>query len=206
MTSTDAGPLAAVDDMSHGSTTIMDVSGTNASGGYNLMVPDGGYVYGIEMKERANKPCYVSLRWATYDDGDPTYSASSFNRCDGNPTNSSRTYANISTSETAPRALKGIQVCQRNSNDRAKGLRVRGVDLSNTGGSTIRTRPYKRTNGRWVENDDQQTNCNDWDDMVMCPNQQVVVGVRIEGNDLGFGNRAQVKGLAPICAPIEFER
>ncbi|GAB5537215.1 MAG: hypothetical protein Rubg2KO_34640 [Rubricoccaceae bacterium] len=198
-------PLRNVDDMSHGRTQRMAVSGTNQSGGHDLMVPDGGYVVGVRLAERSDKPCFVELAWSTVDNGTHSVSYSTFNRCDGSPTNRSREYAGWNGLGDNPIAMKGLEVCQRNSNDRMKGLRVRGVRLSNTGGATIRTRPHRRDNGQWYQPKIERTNCNDWDDMVMCPNQQVVVGVRIEGRDMGYGDRAQIQGLAPICAPLRFE-
>ena len=245
----------AVPDMGHGALHIARISGTDHGIEADLVVPDGGWVYGIEIGERADVPCHIALRWATIDDDDIALASNVLTLCHGQPTSRSLTSVGFNYRESydewvsgmagtllfggplglnilantamgafdnsVPRhplpyldnanndlvALKGLKVCQRNSNDRMKGLAVRGVTLRD-GGSRFNTRPIRR-GGRWQEPSFERPNCNDWDDMEVCPSGQVMVGVRIEGEATGGmvngRPRLNIEGLAPICTRLQIE-
>ncbi|MEM6326842.1 MAG: hypothetical protein AAF791_06935 [Bacteroidota bacterium] len=198
------GPLAVIEDMNHGPRATIRVSGSDADHSIDWIVPDGGYVYAIEMGERNNRPCHINLKYATVDDGEMSFGEKGYG-C--TPTQSSLRNAGPLYSETSPKALKGIQVYQRNSNDRVKGLSVRAVHLTSGNGVRVRTRPVLRQNSSsWATYRFTRTNGNDWDDMESCGNQQVVVGVRIEVDNHFDRNRQIIKGLAPVCARLEFDR
>lgn len=247
----------AVPDMGHGTLTTVRTSGTDAGIDVDYVVPDGGWVYGIELGERSDVPCHLELKWATIDDDDITVATTPITACHGTPTRRSLTsvgfnYVNsyeewsgtwletftigggplglnlIANSiagamdNSVPRhplpylndsgrslvGLKGLQMCQRNSNDRMKGLRVRGVTLRD-GGTRFNTRPIRTNSGAWQQPSFERPNCNDWDDMEVCPNGQVMVGVRVRGeqngNYVGSRPRVSIEGLAPICTRLQIE-
>lgn len=249
---------AAVPDMGHGTRSTARVSGTDHGLNFEVVVPDGGWVYGIELGEKSDVPCHLRLRWATIDDDEISVASSIASACHGNPTSRSMTAVGfnyrtsydewagtwtetftvgggplglnlignaiadafdnsiprypmpfLNRTNNPPVALKGVKVCQRNSNDRMKGLAVRGVTLQrDAANGRFNTRPV-RTNGRWSEPSFERPNCNDWDDMEVCPNGEVMVGVRVEGerngNFLANRPRMSIEGLAPICARLMIE-
>ena len=238
-----------VEDMGHGRVSTAELSGTNLSGGVPLMVPDGGWVYGIELGERSDQPCHLVLKWATIDDDEIVLAETPFSDCYGEPTSRSVTALGFSYADTrdewilggwellytgtfhasiaanaiaqafdnsVPRnprpimdgklvGLKGLQVCQRNRNDELKGLAVRGVTLEPTP-TRFNTRPIRNPNNSWMRPEFGRPHCNDWDDMEVCPNGQVMVGVHVE-RERSNGQRAKskIKGLAPMCARLQIE-
>lgn len=251
--------LVAVPDMGHGPKTTVRVSGTDAGEiSAEALVPDGGWVYGIEIGEKSDVPCHLRLRWATIDDDNITVASTIASSCHGNPTSRSMTavgfnYRNtyeewsgtwtetltlgggplglnlignaiasafdnstpryplpyLSEPNNPPVALKGLKMCQRNRNDRMKGIAVRGVTLQkNRANGRFDTRPIQE-NGRWVEPSFERPNCNDWDDMEVCPNGEVMVGVLIRGerngNYVSARPRMSIEGLAPICSRLLIE-
>ena len=239
----------SVEDMGHGNRTTGRISGTNLSGGVDLLVPDGGGVYGVELGERSDQPCHLVLKWATIDNDEMSLAETPFSNCYGEPTSRSVTAVGMAYADTrdewvlggwellytgtfhasiaanaiaqafdnsVPRnprpivdgqlvGLKGLKVCQKNSNDEMKGLAVRGVSLLPTS-TRFNTRPLRHSNGSWIEESFARPHCNDWDDMEVCGNGEVMVGVRVESErSNGVRAKSKIKGLAPICARLEIE-
>ncbi|MEM1115087.1 MAG: hypothetical protein AAF845_00450 [Bacteroidota bacterium] len=82
----------------HTSVSTLPVSGSTARRGATLRAPNGAWVYGISLGERADNPCYLSLWWARLVDGDIHLGLSEFQRCNrGGPTNISLTSVGMNT-------------------------------------------------------------------------------------------------------------
>lgn len=202
--------VADVDDLHHSGVITRGVSGSDLSGGIDLRAPDGGWVYGIEMAESSDRPCHVSLMWATIDNGQLSTAESEHSPC--GETTSSRKFTAVAVSQPSAQvpnghlgAITGLKVCQRNSNDRVKGVHIVGKWLDPVGASM----QTSGTAWRWANGPlfFDRPNCNDWEhDFEMCPAGKVVVGVRIEQAEPASSGANVIKGLAPICARIDVER
>ncbi|MEM6285603.1 MAG: hypothetical protein AAF845_00455 [Bacteroidota bacterium] len=74
----------------HTSVSTLAISGDAAERRQSLRAPNGAWVYGISLGERADNPCYLSLWWATAEDGRVDLGLSEFQACNrGGPTNHS---------------------------------------------------------------------------------------------------------------------
>lgn len=238
-------------DVHHSGQDVRGTSGTSSSSfeTFDLVVPDGGWVYGIEIGELSDEPCHLNLLWATIDNGEFAFSERPFSQCySAEPTrhsltrvgmaaydthsewvlswpelgvvgpigamivgtigafdNSAPRFPSFATSDGDPYALKGIGICQRDGNDKMKGISVRGVTLRR-GSNRMNTRPVQDADDAWIEDTFQRPNCNDWQPTRSCANGEVVVGTRLfyEYTN-GARKKAQIKGLAPICTRLTTE-
>lgn len=81
----------------HTSVSTLPISGVRARRGHALRAPDGAWVYGISIGERADNPCYLSLWWARVVDSEVRLGVSEFQRCNNGPTNISLTSVGMNT-------------------------------------------------------------------------------------------------------------
>lgn len=237
-------------DVHHSGHDVRPTSGTSSSSfeTFDLVVPDGGWVYGVEIGELSDEPCHFNLLWATIDNGEFAFSERPFSQCFtsgpsrhslmrvgmaaydtraewvltwpeigvigpvgamivgtiGSFDNSSPRYPSFATSDGNPYALKGIGICQRDGNDKMKGINVRGVTL-HRGPDRLNTTRVQTSPGNWIEDTFERPNCNDWQPMQMCENGQVVIGARLFYELMGARAKAQIKGVAPICTRLTTE-
>ena len=86
-----------------------------------------------------------------------------------------------------------IRVCNRNSNDRLKGIQIWGDQINADGTTTYRE-----------ETDSEEfPNCNGhWSSSVLCPGDTLATGLVVHANDLGGDDRAEIVGLRLICRSI----
>lgn len=189
--------IGQIERLDHRNKRPRPLSGTDGSTISRLVAPDGAWIHSIWMKERNNRPCHVEIGWANVDDGQLTTGLSRYSQCV--ESNSSRIRTGFPYTATSPYGITGLKVCQRNSNDRVKGLRAIGRRLG-FGGDFV-------TTGSSMTDADEQPNCNDWaDEFRQCPSGQVVVGLRIEGQRARGMTSDVITGLAPICARVAIER
>jgi hypothetical protein len=117
-------------------------------------------------------------------------------------------------------AVTSVQVCQRESNGRFKGIRLTGA-LLDVDGRPIGAVPYthdvvelpsaSEVAAGWVpeptsvpvESEFERTNCNDWAAKRSCSAGKVAIGVEVHIEHAGssFGHD-RVTGLALVCATI----
>ncbi|MEM7786748.1 MAG: hypothetical protein AAF594_03365 [Bacteroidota bacterium] len=255
----DAGDGAEAEPtFSHGQGSLAGVSGSRQRAGMlmtPLRVPDGHWVYAIEMGERADVPCWLAL-WSFGPDDAPE-ATHVFDECDGDaPTarslhvaafhraetpaeveaanyvqvslggtnlttmtvEAARGLASLFDNSTAatplpvlasgePYALSRLAICQNSGSLRMKGLRVFGVTLD-ASGPRVATESIMAT-VQGIESLATETferpNCTDWQETRACPNGQVLVGLNVQHGEAP-GDRRQVMGLSPYCAPIDVER
>ncbi|MEM1056043.1 MAG: hypothetical protein AAGI52_10990 [Bacteroidota bacterium] len=254
-----------------GNVRTLSISGTTGTHSETVMAPGDGWIYGIEMGERSDQPCYLGI-WATEGTAPAPGYPVAFDRCDGDVREGSvaalgfekannredwRRARRILTSLTlhvpiysevrsigllfsaafdnsnpapplpvvgdAPVALDGVGICQRNSNDEMKGLRIHGSRLD-LDGSRVETSPIVTTSaqtaggvtipaGARVNEEFKRPNCSanngGWKPIRTCAANEVLVGLDIHYKFPGItGNqdRARITGLAPKCARVTIER
>jgi hypothetical protein len=211
------------------------VSGSQDDRVRNLMAPEGGWLVGIRMGEWSDDPCsldayFATEAWATsrstQDDeirggelevrfdqcGETGESALSAHLLSFAKTSNSFTYdypLALYGDDEVPHAINGIQVCQRESNDLLKGLRILGgtLDLDDTPVDVeqimtmvpdISTGGLREARALKVF---ERPNCNAWHTERSCPEGQVATGVEVHYNTASSG-RAQITGLALHCAEL----
>lgn len=131
--------------------------------------PDG-IITSIVSKERGDHPCYLRAEFEVLK-GNSSYS-DSFRECsNGSGNNKSEEYVSLS------KGIDGIQICQRDSNHRLKGIKIFN-QIEGTSSSFSRN------------------NCSlfgSWKDRVNCPAGQVANKLLIDYDD------DDIKGLALNC-------
>ena len=90
-------------------------------------------------------------------------------------------------------AIGRIMVCNRDSNDRLKGIQIWGDQINADGTTTYRE-----------ETDSEEfPNCNgNWSSSVLCPSGTLATGLVVHANDRGGNNKAEIVGLRLICRSI----
>ncbi|MEM6287486.1 MAG: hypothetical protein AAF845_10045 [Bacteroidota bacterium] len=260
----------AITGYQRGSVRTLSVSGTTGEHRETLMAPGNGWVYGVEIGEKSDQPCYLGI-WATEGTAPAPGFPVAFDRCDGDVNDGSVAalgfeqgrnredwrrarraatalaigipiYSEVravgalfSTAfdnsnpapplpvyEGVPAALDGIGVCQRNSNDEMKGLRIHGATLD-LSGSRIGTDPIVTTSAQAVggvtipagsrRNEEfRRPNCSHnnggWQPIRTCRADEMLVGLDIHYKFPSIGNRqrARITGLAPKCARVTIQR
>lgn len=165
----------------------------------------GWILHGVGFGERRDRPCYIQSSFSrqvpggredvgTYRDGNQVrgvrveVETQEERTCEGgSETASSRRYLSYNNSTGDPvRAVHGVRVCQRASNDRIKGIRILGSEITKDGPD--------RDPGLAIT--EERTNCNDWNDPVLCPTGEVAVALRVE-----YRGESAV-GLSLRCAAV----
>lgn len=191
-----AGTLASAPAVSAQSLVVTGGAGwrstTGVGGSYapqSLTAPAGMVLIGLRYAEYRNSPCLVEATW--WRPGASTISTEWRNssRCD----NQSH-YLGVNSSTSVPRALRWVRVCNRRSNDRIKGVRVRGANITASGAQP--------DPGLFREHD--RPNCNgNWSSSVsQCPNGQAITRVRIETRDIGVYDARGAVGLGVFCSRV----
>lgn len=235
------------------------------------MAPGNGWIYGIEIGEKGDQPCYLGI-WAVEGTAPAPGVPVAFDRCAGDVNEGSvaalgfekarnredwqrarriatgmaigipiyttiRTTGILFTSaldnsnpapplptyEGDPMALDGVGICQRNSNDEMKGLRIYGTQLGFEG-TRLETSPIVTESdqvitsvtipaGSRITESFQRPNCSanngGWNPIRTCNAGEVIVGLDIHYKYPGLmGNqdRARITGLAPKCARVSIQR
>ncbi|NGP54446.1 LamG domain-containing protein [Thioalkalivibrio sp. XN8] len=88
--------------------------------------------------------------------------------------------------------ISSIEVCQRDSNQRLKGIRVVG-DRVNTDG-TVEYVPG-------ATDQESVTNCQTWSPRVLCPSQQVATGLVVHTQERR-GDTEAITGLQLVCRAV----
>ena len=202
--------FGTIDDLHHGDLSTGSRSGTPANQSVTLLAPDGGWVYGVTLGERSDRPCYVELHWATVDNGTLSRSStrnSGIGSCV--PTNRSKEFAGFYPSEpvgdsdnarTMLRAIDAFRVCQRNANNLIKGLELSEAYLDELGGTTAGIGASSSVSRI------SRPNCNDWESRhETCPSGEVLVGIEMD-YETRHGRRQGFTGFTPICAEIQIGR
>ncbi|MEL6616046.1 MAG: hypothetical protein AAFQ43_09930, partial [Bacteroidota bacterium] len=239
-----ATPLASSNTITgydRGTVRTLGLSGTQGAHMETLMAPGAGWIYGVEIGEKGDQPCYLGI-WAVEGTAPAPGYPVAFDRCAGAVNDGSvaalgfdqarnqedwrrarRTltamaagipiYTDIRAigflfttaldgSNPAPPlpaldgdpiALDGIGVCQRNSNDEMKGLRIHGSRLS-TSGTQLGTDPIVTTQaqtaggvtipaGVRINEEFRRPNCSanngGWKPIRTCASGEVLVGLDI---------------------------
>jgi hypothetical protein len=177
-----------------GSVTVTSVSGVEGSHVHTLGSPNSTQkaVYAILSLERNNHPCYVAI--GTEDVNDETIDTAPLkDHCGENGPTSSYLHADYLDTNAGGSDdhifIKGVQVCMNGDDDKVKGISVVGTKLTSTGSLVSMTAIT-----------DDRTNCDHWDNLVLCPVGQVATAVDVhfatgdEPND--------VIGLALHCRTV----
>lgn len=212
--------LLAVHPASAQSTTVefIDQSvqvGSNLSGvrgGQNAtLVPSSNFAWlvtGVFFRERQNVPCYVRVEFARLGaggDGAAEVGVNQiFDRCDGRSSAGSERGQGVTFYGGDPQyvidevsAVRSLTACLRQSNDRLKGIRVSGSDVTRdgvqsgtTGGAGNATSP----------------NCNNnWQAESRCREDRIATKVRVfhaPVSGIGAAADRQVTGLRLICQRV----
>ena len=203
-----SGPLAAQNTTQRLQPTISvgvasgwtTISGDAGLSSHTLEVGGNWVLTNISFAERSDRPCFVSAsfhshRWFEPQAGgtektvvsgvwDLASESLQVTECGGPYGSGSRKWVGVAGDE-APRAIHGLSVCQRRSNDRLKGMSVVGSDIQTSG---------PRRNGG-LNSSQERPNCNDWNPRVTCPSGEVAIGLKVE-----FRGESAV-GLSLRCAP-----
>ncbi len=156
---------------------------------YTLTAPAGMVLYGLAYAENRDAPCLIEAYW--WRPSAPR-ATTQWKRSDGCDNGHRR--IRINASDEVPRALRLVRVCNRGSNDRVKGIRVRGANVTASGAQP--------DPGVYAEHD--RPNCNDnWSPRIsQCPEGQAITRVRVETSPTGtYGARAAV-GLSVFCSRV----
>ena len=82
-----------------------------------------------------------------------------------------------------------LRICQRRSNDRLKGIHLRGSRIDASGA----------TPDQAINADEERTNCNEWNDFVHCTQGSVISGLIVHFRP--SDNRpAEIVGLGMNCS------
>lgn len=142
---------------------------------------DHAYVRGMKVREQGNRPCMVSV--AAQVPGELAHAAG---YCDG--TNST---VQLETTLSRGFAATGVQVCQRRTNDRVKGLRLTGSRWELDQDAGIRLREE-------AQETDEAPNCNgNWQPAVSCPAGMVASGA------VGHFRSGSSGGVLMVSSPEE---
>jgi len=135
--------------------------------------PDTVGTYAWHVAERYDKLCEIITQFAVV------------RECrDGNRSSKTARF-NLATSR-----VTAIQLCTRRSNDRVKGVRIRGLGLSRTAASGL--------DNAWEQAELSYANCNDnWKALVMCPSGQIAAGLKAHF-DPGTGLSKNIPALVGI--------
>ncbi len=199
------GQFAAVDHLSHALTSTGGVSGSRASHSVTVTVPGGGFVTGLEMGERQNRPCMLNLNWARIENGALFTGTTPYTRTGGCSGQSRQTVGVRGLrapaepdAELALRAVTGLKVCQNNGSDRVKGLALQARYIDNLSPQYAGLGASANA-GRF-----ERPNCNDWEqDFESCPNGRVMIGLEVH---LDQQSGPEIKGLAPICGRLRIHQ
>jgi hypothetical protein len=152
---------------------------------------ENAYVRGIEIWERANRPCMLVLDAQVSGERAPTVHGLS--SCDA--TDASK-QLEVSPGNSSRDVVTELQVCQRRTNDRVKGVR-------------LRTKRWEIGDDRIVfreesEDEDEAPNCNgNWQQTVSCPSGSVAAGAIAHWRVVARGTipnpKASLVGVQLMC-------
>ncbi len=161
------------------------LSGTNGVV-QTLRAPDGMALKGVTFGERNDRPCYLRAEFSGFD-GTFTAGSRTFDRCNGSE-GSLRTVTIVSSLSTMQWA-SGLQICQRQQNDRLKGVRLRGSRVDDQGTH------YDPA----IEEVEERTNCNQWAQQAFCARGSVITELQVHYRATG-SRPAEITGVALNCA------
>lgn len=163
------------------------VSGT-VNAGFPLNGPaEGGVITTLVWGERSDRPCFIGAVFLAPDGGQPT--SQNADMCAGGH-GQEKTVTVYSPSGDI-RGIGALQVCQRSSNGRLKGIRLHAVVISDQGVGPIGP----------VASSAEMANCNDWSRLVRCPSGTVATGIHINRES---GNDTVITGLALDCREARY--
>ena len=143
----------------------------------------------ITFGERNDRPCYLEAVFWT---DNPTQSTRTvtFNECNGN--HGSERSVDIPTSFDNVQLASTLRICQRQQNDRLKGIHVRGSRVDANGA----------TPDEAISDQEARTNCNDWNGFVHCTQGSVITGLRVHFRP-SQNRPAEIVGLGMNCSSAE---
>lgn len=161
------------------------LSGTNGVV-QTLRAPDGMALKGITFGERSDNPCYLRAEFSGFD-GTFTAGSRTFDRCNGSA--GSLLTVTIPSSLSTMQWASGLQICQRQQNDRLKGVRLLGSRVDDQGTH------YDPA----IQEVEERPNCNQWAAQAFCTQGSVITEVQVHYR--ATGNRpAEITGVALNCA------
>ena len=166
---------------------------TGVGGSYaprDFVAPAGMALVGIQYGEDRDIPCYYRFTWWRPGASSQHSEWNTYSACSGNQ----KRYVGVTPSTQAPRVLRLVRVCNRGSNDRIKGVRVRGANVNAHGA--------QRDPGLLTEHD--RPNCNNnWSPRIsQCPAGQAITRVRVETKNTGTYQVRSAVGLSVFCSRV----
>ncbi len=166
---------------------------TTGNGGshapHTLTAPAGMVLIGLRYAEARNVPCFMEATWWRPGASSVRTQWQMWDSCDNQPH-----YLGVNATTAVPRALRLVRVCNRRSNDRIKGIRVRGANITASGAQPdpglFREHDRPNCNGNWSSATSQ------------CPSGQAITRLRIETRDAGVYNHRGAVGLAVFCSRV----
>ncbi len=169
-----------------GSTPGTGISGLSASERVlSAPLPNMG-LRKITFGERNDRPCYLQAEFWT-DNPTPTSRTVTFNECQGNQ--GSERSVEIATSTIVVQLASSIAICQRQGNDRLKGITLLGSRIDATGA----------TPDSAISDQEVRTNCNDQNDPEHCTVGSVITAIQVHFRP-SQNRPAEIVGLGPICS------
>lgn len=163
------------------------VGGTYAPN--TLTAPAGMVLIGLRYAEYRDSPCAIEATWWRPGASSISTEWKATDACDNQPH-----WLGVNATDAVPRALRLVRVCNRQSNDRIKGLRVRGANITASGAQPdpglFREHDRPNCNGNWSSATSQ------------CPTGQVITRVRIETRDIGIYDMRGAVGLSVFCSRV----